>query len=89
MSRSFRQIAIVSLLALAPLGVAYGQTNEAAPKYSDVIKQCGVDWKASEARKSVEKGQGSKAWNEFRSKCVLDKGWKPGTRTRSSSLRSA
>jgi len=77
MARSFRQIAIVALLALAPLSVAYGQTD-APVQYRDVLRQCGVDWKASEARKSVEKGQGAKAWQEFRAKCVLEKGWKPG-----------
>lgn len=79
--KSFRQIAIVTLLALAPIGAAYGQNNETAPQYRDILRKCGAEWKGSEARKAVAKGEGAKAWQDFRKKCVEDNGWKGRSRT--------
>jgi hypothetical protein len=81
---SFRKIALVTVLSLASIGTVYGQTNPTAPQYRDVLKQCGADWKASEARRNVAKGEGAAKWQEFRAKCVLDKGWKKGTRSANS-----
>ena len=78
--KSFRNIVLASVLSLASVSAVYGQTNEAAPQYRDVLKQCGAEWKGSAERKTVEKGQGAAKWQEFRAKCVLEKGWgKKGT----------
>lgn len=82
--KSFRHIVLASVLSLASIGTVYGQANTAAPQYREVLKLCGAEWKTSEARKSVSKGEGGKAWQEFRAKCVLEKGWKKGTRTANS-----
>lgn len=71
--KSFRQIAIVSLVSLAAIGAAIGTANAAT--YSEVLKACGAEWKASDERKSVVKGEGAKAWQAFRAKCVREKGW--------------
>jgi len=50
--------------------------------YRDAVKACGAEWKQSDARKSVAKGEGQKAWNEFRAKCVTEKGYVKGARAR-------
>jgi hypothetical protein len=77
--KSFRHIVLASVVSLASIGAAFGQADK-APEYRDVLKQCGAEWKGSEARKAVEKGQGAAKWQEFRAKCVIDKGWnKKGT----------
>lgn len=76
----FRQIAIVACVSLASIGAAYGQTNKAAD-YREVLRQCGSEWKASDQRKAVVKGEGAKAWQEFRAKCVREKGWKGTAKT--------
>jgi len=78
--KSFRNIVLASVLSLASIGAAFGQADKAAPEYRDVLKQCGAEWKGSAERKAVEKGQGAAKWQEFRAKCVLEKGWgKKGT----------
>jgi len=78
--KSFRNIVLASVLSLASIGAAFGQANTPAPEYRDVLKQCGAEWKGSAERKAVEKGQGAAKWQEFRAKCVIDKGWgKKGT----------
>jgi hypothetical protein len=77
--KSFRQIVLVSLVSLASVSAVYAQGN--ATTYSEALKACGADWRASEARKAVAKGEGAKAWQEFRTKCVKEKGWQ-GKKTR-------
>jgi hypothetical protein len=79
--KSFRNIVLASVVSLASIGTAFGQADK-APEYRDVLKQCGAEWKGSGERKAVEKGQGAAKWQEFRAKCVLDKGWKKGTRSK-------
>lgn len=44
--------------------------------YRDAVKACGLEWKAK-AEKSA-KGEGQKAWNDFRAKCVVEKGYVKG-----------
>jgi hypothetical protein len=83
---SFRQIVLASLVSLASIGTAYSQANTTT-QYRDALRQCGAEWKASEARKAVAKGEGAKAWQDFRKKCVEDNGWKG--RTRSTQERTA
>lgn len=75
MARSFRYIVLASVVSLASIGAAFGQDNKSTD-YRDALKQCGAEWKGSAERKAVEKGQGAAKWQEFRSKCVIDKGWK-------------
>lgn len=50
--------------------------------YRVVVKACGADWKASDARKSVEKGHGREAWQAFRAECVKAKGYEVKRRPR-------
>jgi hypothetical protein len=76
--RSFRSIVLGSVVALASISAAYSQAN---PTYSEALKACGAEWRTSEARKAVAKGEGAKAWQEFRTKCVKEKGWQ-GKKTR-------
>jgi hypothetical protein len=86
MAKSFRQIAIVAALSLASIGAVYGQTN--ATTYSEALKACGAEWRTSEARKGVEKGQGMAKWQEFRAKCVKEKGWTGAKRTRNQAAKA-
>lgn len=75
--RSLFVLSFVASLA----GAFCGQASAAGfVPYSDAVKACGVDWKASPERAKVEKGHGSQAWNDFRAKCVTDKGYVKGAK---------
>lgn len=52
--------------------VAHGQE---ALSYRDAVKACGAEWRASDERKAVQKGEGQKAWNAFRAVCVKRVGY--------------
>jgi len=56
--------------------VALSNAQE-APKatYQDIMRTCGAEWKESDTRKNVAKGEGSAAWNAFRVECVARKGY--------------
>jgi hypothetical protein len=73
MAKSFRSLVLVSLVSLASVSVVYAQGNTTT--YGEALKACGGEWRTSEARKTVAKGEGAKAWQEFRAKCVKEKGW--------------
>lgn len=62
--------------------VATGNENKATGfvSYRDAVKACGAEWRASDAKKAVAKGEGRKAWSEFRAKCVTDKGYVKGAK---------
>lgn len=46
-----------------------------AGTYADAMRQCGAEWKASEARKAVKKGEGAAAWQAFRKECTARVGY--------------
>lgn len=50
-------------------------SNAFAATYQEAVKQCGTEWKASEERKNVVKGEGRAAWNTFRAACVKRVGY--------------
>lgn len=67
-------VCVAAIFALPHFAMA----QTAAPttqSYQDVLKLCGAEWRASDERKAVVKGQGQKAWNDYRAKCVKDKGY--------------
>jgi hypothetical protein len=55
--------------------VSANAQTAAAPTYIDVLRTCGAEWKESDARKTVAKGEGMAAWNAFRVECVARKGY--------------
>lgn len=46
-----------------------------AGTYTDALRTCGAEWRASDQRKQVEKGHGQEAWNKFRAECVARVGY--------------
>lgn len=46
-----------------------------AGTYSEAMKTCGTEWRASDARKEVKKGEGMAAWQTFRKECVARVGY--------------
>lgn len=49
-----------------------------AGSYQDAMRQCGAEWRQSEARKKVqedENADGRAAWNAFRAECTRRVGW--------------
>lgn len=73
-------IIVAAALAFAiSISVGAIATAQEAPKasgtYTDALRQCGAEWKASEQRKSVAKGQGMAAWQTFRAECVKRVGY--------------
>jgi hypothetical protein len=55
--------------------VVSANAQSAAPTYADIMRTCGAEWKESDTRKSVVKGEGAAAWNKFRVECVARKGY--------------
>lgn len=70
---------VIATLAIATLIVSCAITTRAnaAITYREAVKACGIEWKASDARKQVPKGEGQKAWNAFRAECVKRQGYVP------------
>jgi len=64
---------VIATLAIATLVNCSAIAN--AADYRETLKICGAEWRASDARKSVAKGEGQKAWNTFRAECVLRHGY--------------
>lgn len=52
-----------------------------AGTYVDALRQCGQEWRASDARKQVKKGEGTAAWNTFRAECVKRVGYESKRRS--------
>lgn len=49
-----------------------------AGSYQDAMRQCGAEWRLSEARKKIqddENADGRAAWNAFRAQCTRRVGW--------------
>lgn len=61
------------LFIIAALLVLSGTAH--AGTYLDAMRQCGTEWKASDARKAVAKGEGMAAWQAFRKECTARVGW--------------
>lgn len=62
-------IAVVAFVAFT------GVARAADVTYTDVIKTCGAEWRESDAKKAVAKGEGVAAWNKYRVDCVARKGY--------------
>lgn len=67
-------LTVAAMLVFA--GVAQAQEATAnAGTYQDAMRTCGAEWRASEARKAVQKGQGNAAWQAFRAECTKRVGY--------------
>lgn len=55
---------------------------ETVNTYRDAMRQCGAEWKASDARKSVAKGEGRAAWQAFRKECTQRVGYVKRSRSK-------
>lgn len=79
---TIRNLVIASLFAsvfAACFGIATSRSEEARfVPYRDAVKACGAEWRASDARKQVQKGEGRAAWNTFRAECVTRQGYVKG-----------
>lgn len=64
---------LITATVFAMFGVV--SANAQPTDYREVIKTCGAEWKASDARRSVQKGEGAKAWQDFRRECVAKSGY--------------
>lgn len=64
-----RKLIIIAVLAIVSMGSANAGT------YIDALKSCGTEWKVSDARKGVKKGEGMAAWQMFRKECTQRVGW--------------
>lgn len=70
------KIAMVVLAVLVFAGVAQAQeVAQATGTYADAMRTCGAEWRASEARKAVKKGEGNAAWQAFRAECTKRVGY--------------
>jgi hypothetical protein len=72
------------IAALVTMGAAFGQdaapvgnsgSGSVATDYRQVMRACGAEWKASDTRKGVAKGEGMAAWQTFRRDCVARSGY--------------
>lgn len=68
-------IVALAIGTLSQMAVAVSQEAPKAGTYSDAMKTCGAEWKASETRKTTPKGQGMAAWQAFRKECVARVGY--------------
>lgn len=62
-------------IAFVLASVLAARAEDAKVTYADVIRTCGAEWKESDTRKNTPKGEGSTAWNTFRTECVARKGY--------------
>lgn len=62
-----------TIMLTATLAVA--TTPTLAGTYQDAMRTCGAEWRQSDARTHVAKGEGAKAWNAFRAECTKRVGW--------------
>lgn len=74
--KTYYRVVAIALVAssLLILGAVCAKA-EGAGTYSDAMRQCGKEWRASDARKSVSKGQGAAAWQAFRKECTTRVGY--------------
>jgi len=70
---------IIMVLAMVLAGLAHGAAlaQDAPVDYRTALKACGAEWRASDQRKAVEKGQGMAAWQAFRKDCIARSGFVP------------
>jgi hypothetical protein len=57
------------------LGAIHAKAESNPQTYADAMRQCGAEWRASEQRKSVAKGEGNAAWQAFRKECTARVGY--------------
>ena len=69
-----RSIVLATLFSAIVVS-CFAMSAKAEGTYRDAVKQCGQEWRASDARKSVEKGKGREAWQSFRVECVKRVGY--------------
>ena len=69
-----RKLIMIAAMVLA--GLAHGAAlAQDAPDYRTALRTCGAEWRASDARKVVEKGKGMAAWQAFRKECIAKSGY--------------
>lgn len=72
---------MIKLITAVALFVSLANVAHAG-SYIDAMRACGAEWKASDARKQVKKGEGGPAWQAFRKECTARVGWeKKGKKT--------
>ena len=64
-----RKIIMLTALFVSLAGSANAGT------YLDAMKACGAEWKSSDQRKQVRKGDGMAAWQAYRKECTARVGW--------------
>jgi len=74
-----RRIIMIAAMVLASL--AHGAALAEPVDYRTALRACGEQWRASEDRKAVPKGQGMAAWQTFRKDCVAKSGYVSKRRT--------
>ena len=74
-----RRIIMIAAMVLASL--AHGAALADPVDYRTALRACGDQWRASDARKAVPKGQGMAAWQTFRRECVAASGYVSKRRT--------
>lgn len=63
-------------LVILSLVSANAQTVTAPSNtYTDALRTCAAEWKASDQRKAVKKGEGMAAWQTYRAECVKRVGY--------------
>lgn len=65
----FRKSIMLIALFVSISGAAHAGT------YLDAMRTCGAEWKSSDQRKEVKKGEGMVAWQAFRKECTARVGW--------------
>jgi len=74
-----RRIIMIAAMVLSTL--AHGAALAEPVDYRTALRACGDQWRASEARKAVPKGQGMTAWQAFRKECIANSGYVSKRRT--------
>lgn len=68
-------LAIAITLNTIAIAAAAPKTTPDGKTYTDLVRLCGQEWRASDARKNASKGTGRIEWNKFRAECVSRHGW--------------
>lgn len=69
---------IVTLSLTAAFALTLTSSLASAGSYQDAMRQCGAEWRQSDARKKIqddENADGRAAWNAFRAECTRRVGW--------------
>lgn len=71
-------IVVAFALSLVVLSLVSATAQTATPQgntYTDALRTCAAEWKASDQRKAVKKGEGMAAWQTFRAECTKRVGY--------------